>query len=182
IVVDNNSLDESVNHLRKKFSNKNNLKIVESKENLGFGKANNCGVNTSQGDILIFLNSDTIVNDTDFQKLISLMNENIGFLSCKILNRDGSIQSLGFKYPSVINDFKLSLLFWNFNFVKKLRFKNYNNQGLKKVDWVSGCFMICQKEDFKKIGGFDPEIFMYSEDIDICKNMEIIGKSNYIYD
>ncbi|MDN3439756.1 glycosyltransferase, partial [Planococcus sp. APC 3900] len=80
IVVDNDSYDDSVCYLEKKFSDKVNFKIIASTENLGFGKANNSGAYTSTGDILVFLNSDTIVKDTNFEKLTSLLADNIGFL------------------------------------------------------------------------------------------------------
>lgn len=181
IVVDNNSSDGSQEYLKKKFPL---INLIQSSENIGFGRANNLGSNYSSGDYLVFINSDTLSKNTNYELLLEQFktNENIGFLSCKILNENNSIQSLGFKFPSIINDIKLRILFWNFNFMKKIRFKNYKNRGLFSVDWVSGCFMICEKESFFQIGQFDKSIFMYSEDLDICYRMVQNNKLNYVLD
>lgn len=182
IIIDNCSSDGSIELFKEKF-NRENIIVKKNKFNSGFGDANNIGSEISSGDILVFINSDTIANKTDFSILRdNVIKNNVGFLTCKILNRDGSIQSLGNNYPSISNDLKINLLLWNYNFMKRIRFKNYNNKGLIKVDWISGSFMLCRKSCFDKIGGFDKNIFMYSEDIDICKRMELIGKENYVYD
>ena len=57
IVVDNDSKDGSVEELKKIFQNK--ITIIESKENLGFGRANNLGIKQSKGKYVFLLNSDT---------------------------------------------------------------------------------------------------------------------------
>ncbi|MCQ6564938.1 glycosyltransferase family 2 protein [Bacillus mycoides] len=182
IIVDNDSNDGSREYFKEQtFAN---TIIIENDSNAGFGKANNIGVRFSKGKYIVLLNSDTLVGETNFELLIDTMrnNENIGVLSTKILNRDKSIQSLGFNFPSLMNEVKLNLLFWNFNFIKKLRFKNYNNKGLFKVDWVSGSFMILKKEDYSSIGGFDERIFMYAEDLDLCYRLCEKNKYSYVLD
>ena len=182
IVVDNKSSDGSLEYLKnKKYSR---TKIISNNRNSGFGQGNNLGIKNSKGEYILLLNSDTIANNLNFEKMIKIFEENndIGILSTKILNDDNSIQSLGFKYPSVLNEIKLNQLFWNYNFVKKIRFRNYKDKGLKKVDWVSGCCMMFRKDDFENIGMFDEKIFMYAEDLDICYRMNKSGKGIYVYD
>lgn len=182
IIVDNDSSDGSREYFKEQtFAN---TIIIENDKNDGFGKANNIGVRFSKGEYIVLLNSDTLVGETNFELLIATMqsNDNIGVLSTKILNRDSSIQSLGFNFPSLMNEVKLNLLFWNFNFIKKLRFKNYNNKGLFKVDWVSGSFMVIKKEDYSSIGGFDEKIFMYAEDLDLCYRLYEKNKYSYVLD
>ncbi len=182
IVVDNHSNDGSCDFIRER--NLPHVQIVANDKNSGFGSANNIGVKRCKGTFVALLNSDTIAAGTDFSLLLKLMmeNESIGVLSSKILNMDGSIQSLGYHFPSVLNDAKLGFLFWNFNFVKKIRFKQYQEKGLFKADWVSGCFMLVKREDYVAIGGFDETIFMYAEDIDLCYRIRAVAKQCYILD
>ncbi|MEX5519326.1 glycosyltransferase family 2 protein [Bacillus cereus] len=182
IIVDNDSNDGSREYFKEHaFAN---TIIIENDKNDGFGKANNIGVRFSKGKYIVLLNSDTLVGETNFELLIDTIKSknNIGVLSTKILNRDSSIQSLGFNFPSLINEVKLNLLFWNFNFIKNLRFKNYSNKGLFRVDWVSGSFMIIKKEDYSSIGGFDEKIFMYAEDLDLCYRLYEENKYSYVLD
>jgi len=184
IVVDNDSTDDSPNYLKKVFNKYKNVKIIKNSQNIGFGNANNIGFQESKGDFLIFLNSDTLVSDTNFNDLLKqfTLEENIGFLSSLVLNSNNTIQSIGYDRPGLKTDFKINALYWNFNFMKSIRLSKYRKVGLRKVGWVSGCFMICNKYDFLKLEGFDPNIFMYAEDLDICLRMEKIGKNNYVYD
>lgn len=181
VIVDNNSSDNSVDYFISKYPM---TKVIASQENLGFGKGNNLGVKHAKGKVIVLLNSDTLVNDTNFQELIEILQSNncIGFLSCKILNEDSTIQSVGFEFPSLINTLKLRLLFWNYNFIKRLRFNNYFDKGLIPVDWISGSFLICNKSVFQSVNGFDENIFMYSEDIDICYRITKKGYKNFVYD
>lgn len=184
IVVDNDSTDDSSNYLKKVFNEYKNVKIIKNIKNVGFGNANNIGFRESKGEFLIFLNSDTLVSHTDFNVLLNQfsLEKNIGFLSSLVLNSNNTIQSIGYDRPSLKTDFKVNMLYWNFNFIKSIRLSKYKKRGLKQVGWVSGCFMICSKDDFLRLKGFDPNIFMYAEDLDICLRMEKIGKKNYIYD
>nr|WP_303047207.1 glycosyltransferase family 2 protein [Paenibacillus odorifer] len=182
IVVDNNSTDFSMEFFQeRKFEN---TKIIKNKKNDGFGKANNIGVNYSKGEFLVLLNSDTIVEETNFLNLLSAFekNDEMGILSVKILNEDNTIQSVGFDLPSLRNELKLNLLFWNFSFIKNIRYKNYKNKQIFKVGWVSGCFMVMRQKDYHLVGGFDEKIFMYAEDIDLCYRLSKQKKYSYIFD
>ncbi|WP_148359275.1 glycosyltransferase family 2 protein [Peribacillus simplex] len=182
ILVDNDSTDGSIKYFTE--NKYENVILIKNNKNEGFGKANNIGVKNSTGKYVVLLNSDTIVDQTDFKLLIGKIsdNESIGVLSAKILNKDKSIQSLGFDFPSIKNEVKLNLLFWNFNFIKKFRYRNYKNKGLFRTEWVSGCFMIIRKLDYKEVGGFDEDIFMYAEDVDLCYRLYKKNKYSFVMD
>lgn len=183
VVVDNGSIDNSVPFLIEKYKTLKNIKIIDSKKNNGFGKGNNIGVSNSSGKFICCINSDTISQNTDYPKMLSYFkNQEIGILGAKVLNKDNSIQSLGFNKPSIKNDFLLSFLFWNFNFMKKIRYHKYKNKGLINVDWVSGCFFLIRKSTFEEVKGFDEKIFMYSEDLDLSVRVENVGLKNYVLD
>ena len=118
IVVDNGSKDDSVSLLTDKYKESSKVVIIDSKINGGFGKGNNIGFAHSQGEFICCINSDTISRRTNYIDLLNCFKKNdVGILGTKVLKKDDTIQSLVFKKPSVKNDFLLSFLFWNFNFL-----------------------------------------------------------------
>lgn len=181
IVVDNNSQDGSVEYIKHKFSS---VYVIENRENLGFGKGNNVGAKNANGEYLILLNSDVFIKNTNLNKLLENIKntKNIGLLGCKILNADSTIQSVGYKYPNIAREIRRNLLFWDYKFIKNIRYKNYLNKGLFRTDWISGCFIVCEKTVYESVGGFDEKIFMYSEDLDLCARFNKFGRENYVND
>ena len=92
IVVDNNSSDNSVGILKKY----KDVLLIESKENLGFSKANNLGLKYATGKYVFYLNPDTILIENVFFTLISELenDENVGMTCPKLLNVDKSLQRI----------------------------------------------------------------------------------------
>lgn len=151
VVVDNNSTDNSL-EMCKGFNCKE-LIIVESKDNLGFAKANNLGVKHSSGQILHFLNPDTEIDDkliNDYNKVI----EDVGNSEQKVYvnpmrNPDGTVSYGKNHIPDTMN--YLTYLF--------LR---------SKTKWYYiGATVIMSRDVFYQIGGWNDQIFMYAEDADI---------------
>ena len=90
IVVDNASSDNSVEAIRESFPIVN---VIEPKENLGFGRANNLGAKYAQGEYLFLLNSDTLLIENSIKKLYDFYTENqeklhIGVLGCTFVDKD----------------------------------------------------------------------------------------------
>ncbi len=172
IVVDNNSIDASVEELSPIFPN---VKFISTGKNLGFGKANNIGFRESIGKYILILNPDTILEDNTLRKMFDFMESNpdIGISGCKVLNPDGTFQLAcrrGFPTPwaSFSKLFGLQSLF-----PKSRLFAKYNQtfrsiDDTYEIDAVIGAFMFCRKETIDAIDGFDEDFFMYAEDIDLC--------------
>src|SRR5574343_266997 len=72
IVVDNNSVDGSVEMLKDKFQD---VILIENKKNTGFSVANNQGIEISTGEYVLLLNPDTVVQEDTFTKIIQFMDE-----------------------------------------------------------------------------------------------------------
>ncbi len=174
ILVDNNSIDDSISSF-KKLSSK--IKLIELKENLGFSKGCNLGADKAKGEYLLFLNSDTEVKDRGFLKMIEFMkgNKKIGILGAKLKFPNGSIQKSAGKFYTLFNLFLMLLGLERFEF---LRFSPKNN---KKVDWVSGASLMIKKDLFNKLGMFEKEIFMYMEDQELCFRAKLRGFDTYFY-
>ncbi len=179
IVVDNDSQDGSVELLEPLYPEVN---FIASKENLGFGRANNLGFDISRGKYILILNPDTILNEDTLEIMYDYMENNphVGISGCKVLNSDGSFQLAcrrGFPTPwaAFSKLFGLQKVFPN----SKL-FAQYN-QTFRSVDEtyyidaVIGAFMFSRADVIKSVNGFDPEFFMYGEDLDLCFRVQQAG-------
>ncbi len=186
IVVDNNSIDGSLAYLSPLFPE---VRFIGLEENKGFGKANNLGFEAARGNFVLFLNPDTLVSEDTFVVLLNYMREHpeVGLSGCKLLNHDGTFQLAcrrGFPTPwvSFTKIFGLQALF-----PRSRVFGGYN-QTFRSVDetyWVdavSGAFMFIRREALEQSGGFDPDYFMYGEDLDLCYRISRNGwKIAYVH-
>jgi GT2 family glycosyltransferase len=188
VLVDNASSDDSVaafNELRikmlKSFKNPltherfNPLIIVESKENTGFSKGCNLGAKNAKGKYLLFLNSDTEIKDQGFLKMLTYFDDKktLGILGAKLKNEDGSNQLSCGKFYNLFN---LFLMLFGFN-----KFLRESPNIIKKVDWVSGASLMIRRNLFQKLGGFDKDIFMYLEDMELCFRANKNGLDTYFF-
>lgn len=183
IVIDNASDDGSVEIIKKNFPH---INLIESKENLGFSKANNLGLKIAKGKYICLINPDTIVEENTFVEMIRFMESNpeVGLAGCKILNPDGTFQlacrrSFPTPWVAFTKIVGLSKLF-----PKSKLFARYNLTYLDEnisyeVDAISGSFMFLRKDVYDKIGGLDETFFMYGEDLDYCFRVKKAGYKVY---
>ncbi|MBI2443232.1 MAG: glycosyltransferase family 2 protein [Candidatus Levybacteria bacterium] len=172
IVFDNASKDASAAMVKKEFPK---VRIIESRENLGFAKGINAAAKHVRGEFLLFLNSDAMILDNKLEEMVDQLKDHtdIGVIGGNLLNKDETTSaSFGrfYNLPEVIN-----LLF----FSKKSTITPSN--GFTQVDWVSGGFMLVRRETFEKIGGFDEHFFMYIEDMEFCYRLRKAGMRTLYY-
>src|SRR5581483_10589296 len=138
IVVDNNSLDDSLEKISE-FSKKNkNVILIKSKENLGFGKGNNLAATKAKGNYYLFLNSDTEVLDRGILDMLDFLksNEKAGVVGGKLEEVDGKAQSSVGSFYTIFNLF--FLLFGG----GKMGMLRESPRKIKEVDWVSGALFL----------------------------------------
>jgi GT2 family glycosyltransferase len=172
IVVDNASADAPCRGLVEKYPW---MKLVLSEQNIGFGRANNLGVRHSTGRNLLFLNPDTLVlKDALLRMLTDLRaRPKAGAIGCRLFNPDGTLQTTCVQpIPTIFNQiFALdwlqrrwpSLPLWG----KQALYYN-GPDTVHQVDAVSGAAILVRRVVFEEVGGFNPEYFMYAEEIDLC--------------
>ncbi|MGB0932812.1 MAG: glycosyltransferase family 2 protein [Lishizhenia sp.] len=156
IVVDNNSQDEIQKVIEQDFPT---FKLIKKKQNEGFGRGCNEGLQIAKNKIVLLLNSDAILNRNVVERAISKMNESqsIGIVGCQIVNENGTPQN----YTSTIASFKEELK--SILIIDKV-FPNIKSEHKA----IMGSFMMIRKEAIEKCGMFDPEFFLYSEEIELC--------------
>lgn len=175
IILDNNSQDRTIDIIESDYDN---VKLIKSKINLGFSKGNNKAVQYSKGDYVLLLNIDTILLQ-DISGLLSLFkNSNkIGALGIKMLDANKNYQLSVGKFPKPWNLIKLSFLNNISPEFTNGQFDNPNK--LRKVDWITGAFLLTKKEYWDNVKGLDEDYFMYVEDVDFCKKLEYLNKDTY---
>ena len=172
IVVDNGSTDGSPEMVKEEFPE---TVLIENKENLGFTRANNQGLEIACGRFLVLLNNDTISHPKAFSKTVAYLeaHSNIGGAGLKLLNEDGSRQLSARRFPgfqqALFNRYSLlTRLFPDNPYSRSYLLTDLDEDAVRDVDWVSGACLIVRRDVYEKIGGLDERFFMYSEDVDWC--------------
>lgn len=184
IVVDNDSKDgsrEMLGRLAKKLG----FKVVLLDENIGFGRANNVGAKEALGSWLLFLNSDTIVKN-DLIKAIgktTLKHKDLGALGLRLVGDDGVLQSNGGFAPRWWRVLSWMLFIDDLpvisRWLKSIHPKIAMSLLSRELDWVTGAALVVRRKEFDRVGGFDPKIFMYCEDMDLCLKVKSLGRKVY---
>ncbi|MEI8232688.1 MAG: glycosyltransferase family 2 protein [bacterium] len=181
ILIDNNSNDR--NKLKKKileFQKTCNLKIIAKYKdsNDGFGVSCNDGSYIAKYEEILFLNPDTTLEYNSLNILESHLLKNdagiCGGKSCQVNNK--AIHRTVFNVPTI---FSMLFEFSNLGKIFGINSNFYVNQSDVStdisVDGVGGAYLLIKKELFEKINGFDPNIFMYLEDVDLCLRAGKLG-------
>lgn len=176
IIIDNNSSDGTVKLLTSLRVSE--LRIIQNKNNLGFGKANNQGAKIARGKYLLFLNSDIDAGDIDIKKMLNFfeIDKKIAVITPKLILPDGRMDKACHRgFPTLWRSFcyfsGLEKIFGKFFLLNKI-FGGYhlldkNLDSIHEIDSPSGAFYLMKKEVFDEIGGFDSNFFMYGEDLDL---------------
>jgi GT2 family glycosyltransferase len=176
IVVDNASTDGSEEIL----SNDSRITYIRNVSNLGFGKANNVGVERAKGEYLFFLNTDTLIVDDAIHGMWQYMKSNVDVGVCGVNLVDGEMNpTMSFErlFPScryMLNEMMARIpgrIVYGRN-----SYYNFKKHPIK-VAYVSGADLMIKKTVFEKIGGFDKGFFMYLEETDLCYQVKKLGLS-----
>lgn len=179
IIVDNDSQDDSVKTIEKEIKEKKykHIDLIANDKNAGFGAGCNVGAARAKGKYILFLNNDTVAKDRSIWEMAAYLDkhEEITIIGGQLRNPDGSLQhSVGTFYTPVQATFLLLGL-------QRLGVVDKNPKDIQKVDWVKGALLMIRNDAFKKLGGFDENIFMYVEDMELCYRAQLVGYKIYFY-
>lgn len=171
LIIDNASSDDTV-----KLAKKNEeVKVLETGSNLGFSKGINYGVERSKGEYLLFINPDSIFKNGSIEDMLKIYKEeeNVGAVGGKMISYSGIDEKSAGKF---FNFFETVLLTLGLDEKFGVRF---SPNEVRRVDFVSGGFMMVPSKLFKDLGGFDENFFMYIEDMELCYRIKKKGFDNY---
>lgn len=177
IVVDNASADQSVEMLHQNFPS---VLTIASKENLGFGKANNLGVEQAKGEYVFFLNSDTLLVNNAIHILYEFISHHEEVAVCGACLYDKTLRpNLSVVLPPSSWD-EFSILLPKF-MQKKQNIGYYHDKNFpQEVNCITGADMMVRKDIFLQAGRFDPDFFMYAEEVELTHRIKKKGYKVYL--
>jgi GT2 family glycosyltransferase len=185
IVVDNDSSDDSVARLRASGAASalgGRLRVVESGENLGFGRANNRAFALTRAPLLFLLNPDTEVTPGSVDRLVASVRSGarVGAAGPKLLNADGSLQVSVWRNPPAAWETLLTGLHLHKLLPRRVRgelllAEHWDYSRRRAVGMLSGAAMLVRRETVDEVGGFDERFHMYGEDNEWCLRMARAG-------
>lgn len=177
IVVDNASPDRSGDVAR---SHRLRPQVIASPRNIGFGRACNLAAEASDADILFFVNPDARISTGVTAGLAAALelDPHIGAIGPRIQDPGGDLRaaSAGFE-PSLRSVLGHFLLLARMPLIGRLvpPLQLASGSPAQAVDWVGGAALMVRRRAFREVGGFDPAIFLYMEDVDLCRRLRAAG-------
>jgi len=169
ILVDNASTDKSYREYTQKFPE---IKLIENKKNLGYCEGNNVGIRASKGKFIVVLNPDTVITPTWLSELINAYKEN----------------GEGIYQPKILATTDHSMLLSSGQFIQLFGF-GYSrgkgekhiqeNNGVEKIGYASGTCLFTSKAILEKLDYFDPFLFAYHDDLDLCWRAAMFGINSF---
>ncbi|MFL5774274.1 MAG: glycosyltransferase family 2 protein, partial [Flavisolibacter sp.] len=185
VVVDNHSKDESVTYLRPRFPE---VKFIENDTNTGFARACNRGLQQAKGELVLFLNPDTIIAEDTLDKCAAFFESHPACGAAGVQMIDGSgkyLRESKRSFPSPLTSlyklFGLSLLFPHSKIFSRYHLGHLDRNKSHTVDVLAGAFMMVRMSVLEKTNGFDEDFFMYGEDVDLSYRIQQLGYRNYYF-
>ncbi|MFA6290968.1 MAG: glycosyltransferase family 2 protein [Victivallales bacterium] len=178
ILVDNASSDGSADF----FRNDVRITLICSDQNIGFGRANNLGLENAVGDYVFFLNSDTILLNNALKLFFDFMQSDqrsreLGVLGCLLQNGDGMPSMSYNDFPTPASEYAYLV-----GQLKKVLFNKSvhchpedTSIDYINVNFVSGADMFIPAKVLRHVGAFDPQFFLYYEETDLQKRIADAG-------
>lgn len=192
IVVDNASTDGSADAIEKECPY---ARVIRSPRNLGFGKANNLGMQHAAGRYFFLLNPDTVVLNDALQMLVDFADKcgpaELGCVGTQLLDPEGHStlshgsfhrvgQDLRHRWRHLLGEMARTLGLRNPCPRPQISNAPAPRSSPFEVEVVSGADMFFPREVFEQFDGFDPEFFMYSEEVEWQYRMRQSGRKNFI--
>lgn len=185
IVVDNNSVDTSLEMLKSKFPQ---VVLIENKNNTGFARANNQGIKIAKGEYILLLNPDTVVEEDTLKKCCDFMDshQEAGGLGVMMLDGKGNFlpeskRSLPTPWVAFYKVFGLASLFPQSERFGKYHLGYLDKNKTHEIEVLSGAYMFLRKKTLDHVGLLDEDYFMYGEDIDLSYRIVQGGYKNYYF-
>lgn len=185
IVVDNASSDGSVEAVKDKYPE---VELVANKDNLGFARGNNVGVEHAKAQVILFLNPDTVIVGSAIQKTLEVLlsNPDFGAITCKVELPDGRLDySCHRGFPTPWNSFAyfggLAKMFPRSTFFAGYTATYLDINKPHEIDSLTGAFMMVRKIAGDQVSWWDKDYFWNGEDIEFCYSLKEKGWKIYYY-
>ena len=176
IVVDNASSDGSLDAVRDLP-----VSAIQLSRNGGFATGVNAGWRAGSASYVLILNPDARIDAASLRVLARVLDEEprVGAVAPRIVHDDGSLDFSQRLFPRLRSTYAQALFLhrvfpratWTDELVRDE--DAYAQRG--SPDWVSGACILVRRDALVELGGLDEGFFMYCEDIDLCRRLQVAG-------
>jgi GT2 family glycosyltransferase len=176
ILIDNNSSDGSQDEIKKIFPD---VVLISNKENFGYARACNQGMEIAKGKYVLLLGNDTIIKNDALRNTVEFMetHTDCGAAGCRLVYPDGRLQGNCKRFPKLINAFYTYLSLHKLNRDYDMIFFDYDKT--IEVDQIATTFLMIKKEVLNKTGFFNEKYKILYNDVDLCKRIWESGYKIY---
>jgi N-acetylglucosaminyl-diphospho-decaprenol L-rhamnosyltransferase len=185
VVVDNASPDDSAAVAQ---AHPSSPELVRMTQNHGFGAGCNRGASACASETIFFVNPDARLTPGATNRLLMAIDAdaNIGIVGAATLDPAGEyhVVSAGAE-PSLRSAIGHFLFLGRLPILGRLFAPMYLPPAAPSqlVDWVGGAALLARRSVFQAVGGFDETMFLYMEDVDLCRRSRSIGgRVRYVAD
>jgi N-acetylglucosaminyl-diphospho-decaprenol L-rhamnosyltransferase len=186
ILIDNNSPDDSVSYIKKNLPS---VKVIANKDNRGFGGGNNQGADIAKGKYLLLLNPDAFLEPDSLRIMTDIMEKRSDIVSVgpQLRFEGGAMQQSAGYLPTPWR--VMAWMWWldKLPLIKKLFPEPYHVFDLnwhkqdRYPEWLMGACIMFRRSEFLQAGGFDDQIFMYAEEVELYRRLkESLGKKVHL--
>ena len=172
ILINNNSKQKETLEYLNKLDNKEKIRILNFEEPFNFSKINNWAAKRAKGNILLFLNNDTVVINKDWlaNMVEHIQRKEVGAVGAKLLYSNDLIQHAGviLGVGGVANH-----AFSNFHHSDNFYYGNSNV--VRNYTACSAACLMVEKSVYNKINGMDEDLKIAYNDIDLCMKIRKLG-------
>ncbi len=169
VVVDNASSDGSAQAVRARWPT---VRVIENRENIGFGAANNRGIRASDSSLILVLNGDTLVPPGAIDRLANELTSSpdVGAVGPRLVDEQGRSE---ISFGRMIGPFaelarKMLGRAYEMRLPGAEAYVRRLTSRPRDVDWVSGACLLVRRTDASAAGLFDERFALYCEDVDFC--------------
>ena len=167
VVVDTGSRDGGAELARARGA-----EVIDLPDNPGFGAANNAGVERASADVTVLLNPDVELLDAGLSLLAAFARVHEALHAPRLLNADGSVQRSAHPLPGQASALLPALLPGR---LLPVGFEPYRARAKREVGWAIGACLAAPTALLRRLGPFDPEPFLFYEDLDLCLRARAAG-------
>lgn len=172
IEVDSASEEETRLMMKENFPE---VKFFPFSENAGFQALVKKGYEESQGDYILIMNSDIIVQKNAIEKLLDYAenHQEAGLIGPQLLNFNNTLQYSCYRFYKPLTIIYRRTFLGRMGFAQKhlnrFLMKDFDHKTPKEVDWLMGSALMTSRTAVEKVGLMDPRFTMYFEDVDWCR-------------
>ena len=180
-VVDNNSEDGTVEMIKTEFPQ---VILINNADNLGFAKANNQALKIAQGNYVLLLNPDMLLNIDSLEKSLAWAHNNQQAIvsSCRLVDNEGQTLHHIRRFPALFDQLMVILKVPHIfpGVLNRYLCADFDYNKEAKVDSVRGAYFLINNKVWQQLSNgnlplLDERYFIWFEEVDFCQQVYQLG-------